>query len=248
MWRPDPLNERIFPERRIASFFRRWDRFIFFSILADLVTPESVVMDYGAGRGLHAEREFGHMAQISNFRGRVRKVIGVDPDPIVLTNPLIDEAFTVDPSGPIPVPDASVDIIFSWAVLEHVSNPTHMASEIHRVLKSGGWFCAYTPNKWGYVGMCARMVPNFLHAKVVAMANGKSRQAADVFPTVYRMNTLGAIRRLFSAPDFRNNSFTFNGQPAYNFSSVAIARFWLLVMALLPKSLGQSLFVFVQKT
>lgn len=239
------VYERLFPERRFASFFRRQIRFVFFSILADIVTPESVVLDYGAGRGKHVESEFGHMARIANFRGRVKKVIGIDPDDAVFSNPTLDEAFRIEPDGSIPLPDASVDVIFSCAVLEHVSDPKRVASEITRVLIPGGWFCAYTPNKWGYVGMGVRMVPNMLHAGMLKFANPHGVAAKDVFPTLYRMNTLGEIGRLF--PNFRNASFIFNGPPGYNFGSVLMARFWLAVMALTPHRIGQTLFVFVQK-
>ena len=243
--KPEIVYERLFPERRFTSFFRRQIRFVFFSILADIITPESVVLDFGAGRGKHVENEYGHMGRLVNFRGRVKKVIGIDPDEAVFANPTLDEALRMDPDGAIPLPDASVDVIVSCAVLEHVSNPKKTASEITRVLKPGGWFCAYTPNKWGYVGICVRMVPNALHAHMVKLANPTGVAARDVFPTLYRMNTLGAIARLF--PDFRNVSFIFNGPPGYNFGSVIMARFWLLAMSLMPYRMGQSLFVFVQK-
>jgi SAM-dependent methyltransferase len=242
---PERVYERLFPERRFTSFFRRQIRFVFFSILADIITPESVVLDYGAGRGKHIENEYGHMARLASFRGRVKKVIGVDPDDAVFSNPTLDEAFRMDPAGAIPLPDASVDIVFSCAVLEHVSNPEKTASEITRVLKPGGWFCAYTPNKWGYVGMGVRIVPNALHARLLKFANPNGPAAKDVFPTLYRMNTLGDIARLF--PNFRNASFIFNGPPGYNFGSVIVARFWMLAMSLMPYRMGQTLFTFVQK-
>jgi SAM-dependent methyltransferase len=242
---PERVYEHLFPERRFASFFRRQIRFIFFSILADIVTPDSVVLDFGAGRGKHVENEFGHMARLVNFRGRVKKIIGVDPDDAVFANPTLDEAWQIHPEGAIPLPDASVDVIFSCAVLEHISNPEKTACEITRVLKPGGWFCAYTPNKWGYVGMGVRMVPNALHAHLLKVANPNGPAAKDIFPTLYRMNTLGTIARLF--PNFRNASFVFNGPPGYNFGSVIIARFWLLAMSLMPYRMGQTLFVFVQK-
>ncbi len=173
--KPEIVYERLFPERRFTSFFRRQIRFVFFSILADIITPESVVLDFGAGRGKHVENEYGHMGRLVNFRGRVKKVIGIDPDEAVFANPTLDEALRMDPDGAIPLPDASVDVVVSCAVLEHVSNPKKTASEITRVLKPGGWFCAYTPNKWGYVGICVRMVPNALHARMVKHANPTRR-------------------------------------------------------------------------
>lgn len=239
------VYQRLYTECRFASFFRRQVRFLFFSLLADIITPESVVLDFGAGRGASSLGEVGHMRAISHLRGRVKRVIGLDPDSAIFDNPTIDEAFQLSPDGSILLPDASVDVVFSCAVLEHVTDPDKVASEIGRVLKPGGWFCAYTPNKWGYIGMCVRMIPNALHASLLRYVAPGTRQAKDVFPTCYRMNTLGAIARLF--PGFQNFSFIFNGAPGYNSDSVLIARFWLLVMALLPYRMGQYLFVFMQK-
>lgn len=246
-WKPDKINGRLFPERRFVSFFRRSDRFIFFSILADLILPSDVVLDLGAGRGRHADFEFGHQARLSKLKGRVAKVIGVDVDPVVQQNPTLDEAHVIAHDGRIPLADSSVDLIFSWAVLEHIVNPQVVAAEIDRVLKPGGWFCAYTPNKWGYVGICVRLIPNSFHAALLKIVQPGSRTERDVFPTVYRMNTLGTIERLFPKPKFEDRSFIFNGQPAYHFGTIVGARFWLAVMALLPYRMGQSLFVFVRK-
>jgi SAM-dependent methyltransferase len=90
-------------------------------------------------------------------------VIGVDPDPAVHENPSLDEALVAHPNAPLPLTDASTDMIVSYAVLEHVEDPPALAAEVCRVLRPGGWFCAWTPNKWGYVGIGARCVPNSLH-------------------------------------------------------------------------------------
>ena len=42
----------------------------------------------------------------------------------------------------MPFPDASFDMVCLYWVLEHVSQPEPILSEINRVLKPGGWFCA----------------------------------------------------------------------------------------------------------
>ncbi len=147
----------------------------------------------------------------------------------------------------MPLADQSVDVIFSYAVLEHIDDPHGVAAEIDRVLKPGGWFCAWTPNKWGYIGIGARLIPNDLHARLLPLVQPNNRAPRDVFPTRYRMNTRGAIAKLFPAARFENLSFGFNAQPTYNFGNTLVARFWLLYMALMPKFLAQTLFVFVRK-
>lgn len=44
--------------------------------------------------------------------------------------------------GPIPLPDASVDMVFSKDSIVHIADKAALAAEAFRVLKSGGWFAA----------------------------------------------------------------------------------------------------------
>jgi SAM-dependent methyltransferase len=238
----------LYPERMFAGFCRDEGRFLFYSIVADLLTPQSVVLDFGAGRGTQTQNSSGHLRRIMDFRGRCARVIGVDPDPAVLENPFLDEVHVVDSAGKLPLPDASVDVIVAFAVLEHVDNPMQVVAEVARVLKPGGWFCGWTPNKWGYIGIGARLVPNQFHAKLLSAADPRDhRKVADVFPTVYRLNTLGAIKDNFDAREFEHFSFIANGTPSYHFDRLLIARFWQIVMQVLPRPMGKTLFVFERK-
>jgi hypothetical protein len=61
------------------------------------------------------------------------------------------------------------------------------------------------------------------------------------------MNTLGDIGRCFLKSRFDDYSFGYNAQPSYNFGSTLVARMWLAYMALTPRWLAQSLFVFLRK-
>ena len=241
-----PLGN-IFPERRVVSFNHREDRFLFYSMVNDLIRPDSVVVDYGAGRGLQSRTAGPLLRQLTSPRGRCAKLIGIDVDDAVLGNEFVDEAHVIGPDGRIPLPDASVDLIFSHAVLEHVQDPAAMAAEIKRVLRPGGWFAAWTPNKWGYVGIAVRLIPNSMHAKLLKLVEPGARGEQDVFPTVYRMNSRSAIRRYFGKSDFEDYTFTFNAHPVYYAGKVVLAWVWLIVMALSPPPCRKSLFVFVRR-
>jgi SAM-dependent methyltransferase len=242
----DQALRRLFPETRFVSFNRRQDRLLFFSIVDELVGKNDIVLDLGAGRDRFAE--FGpHLDRVSRLKARCKRVIGVDVDPVVLTNQALDEAHVIVPGERLPFADGSIDLIYSYAVLEHVDEPAGLVDEIARVLKPGGWFCAWTPNKWGYVGIGARLVPNALHARLLRTVQPQSRLQADVFPTRYRLNTLSTIRRFFGARNFESFSFPYNAQPSYNLGRQIVARLWLLFMALAPASMSQSLMVFERK-
>lgn len=237
---------QIFPETELVKFCRRQDRLLFFSIVNELICDDSVILDFGAGRNRFPE--FGrHLNHISTLKGRCKRVIGVDPDPVVLGNDTLDLALVIEDDNRIPLEDNSVDLIFSYAVFEHLSNVEKIARELERVLKPGGWLCAWTPNKWGYVGIGSRMIPNTMHARFLRLVQPNSRVERDVFPVQYKLNTMRDVKKYFPGTNFVNYSFYFNGQPSYNFGSSVIAVFWLFYMAVMPRTFSQSLMIFLQK-
>ena len=48
---------------------------------------------------------------------------------------------------PIPLPDASADIVVSAETIEHVENPRALMRELVRLLRPGGWLFVTTPNQ-----------------------------------------------------------------------------------------------------
>lgn len=61
-------------------------------------------------------------------------------------NPCGNEYYVADALR-LPVRDATFDIVISYGVIEHVSDPVTMTGEIARVLKPGGRVLIYTPLK-----------------------------------------------------------------------------------------------------
>jgi SAM-dependent methyltransferase len=162
----DPIR-RLYPEVHAGGFTRYDQRVIFFARVNALLRKDMTVLDFGCGGGKWAEIESGFKLDLTTLKGKCKKVIGADVDPKVADNPLIDEAVVLPSDGSIPLPDMSIDMIVSWAVFEHLQNPAHTASELGRILRSGGWICAWAPNKWGYVSVGARLAPNEFHARLL---------------------------------------------------------------------------------
>lgn len=238
---------KIYPEIRAGGFAHNDQIMLFFLRVHALLEPGMTVVDFGAGRGRISEATSGFCRDFKILRGKCDKIIGVDIDPVVLENQTVDEACVIDRAGRVPLPDQSVDLIFSCATFEHIEHPATTAQELARILRPGGWICAWTPAKWGYVAMGARMVPNALHPYAVRLLGGQ-RGSADVFPTFYRLNTLGAVRRHFTPLGFTDYSYYLGGSPSYHANRALLARFWAGYNSLMPPPMKKNLHVFLQKT
>lgn len=142
------------------------------------------VLDVGAGAGLN---------NTYSFRGRCNEVVGVDMDPRVLSNPLLDRGVVGDILK-LPFESESFSVAFSIYVLEHIKDPPKFSQEIHRVLKPGGVFMALTPNFWHYVPLVASFTPHAFHRW---FNQKRGRSCEDTFPTYYRLNSRIALRRHF---------------------------------------------------
>ena len=117
------------------------------------IRPDMTVLDIGAGAG-----ELNGY----NYRGRVKRVVGIDLDPRVTENPLLDQG-VVGSAYELPFADNSFDLAFCIYVLEHIDKSQCFADEVARVLKPGGVFLCLTPNKFHYVPLIASMTPHNFH-------------------------------------------------------------------------------------
>lgn len=218
----------------------RWDDALFRERVLALLDPEHVVLDLGAGAGIVPH---------TDFRGRARRVCGLDPDPRVVANPHLDEG-RVGVGEHIPWPDQTFDLVFADNVLEHLERPVAVLREVARVLKPGGRFVAKTPNTLHYMPTVARLTPTGFHRFVNRL---RGRAEADTFPTRYRVNSPAALRRCARAaglelaraelhesrPEYlRFNAATYLAGWLYERSvnaSERLARFRLVLVATLEK-------------
>jgi ubiquinone/menaquinone biosynthesis C-methylase UbiE len=166
------------------EFQDKWDDKLLRMKILQFIKPEYTVLDVGAGRGRVLEM---------NFKGLAKKMVGIDPDPRVKVNPLVDEGHEgLGDNMPFFI-DNSFDLVFCDNVLEHVEHPSRFYEEISRVLKPGGYFISKTPNKYYYVSILASITPESFH-KYVNKKRG--RNESDTFTTFYRANTRNAQIKL----------------------------------------------------
>ena len=239
------LKEWFYPESRFSSMTLLDGTVAFYAQVHSLIRPSYTLLDIGCGRGRYEDdvNEFRRSLRI--FKGKVARVIGIDVGPAGKDNPYLDEFHMIE-TDRWPVPDQSVDVAISDYVLEHIENPDLFFSELNRVLKPGGYFFARTANSWGYVSLIARLVPNRMHARVVAGAQ-EDRKEEDVFPTYYRCNSKRRLKKLFNAHGFDGIVATNSSEPSYlGFSPFA---YWLGVLhqRYSPSFLHVGLMIFAQK-
>lgn len=237
---------RMRPEIGAGGYARDSSEVAYYLRINALLNPSMTLVDLGAGRGTQLLGPRSFMNDLMRFQGKVRRVIGLDVDGAVAEHPFLDEHHVFDPTDPYPLADASADIVAADWVLEHIADPDAAAREIHRVLKPGGWFCARTPNRWGYVALAASLVPNSLHNAVLKRV-WPERQVEDVFPTVYALNTLGAIHRHFSEARWEHYSYMLNSTPKYHANRRLLFNLVGAYQSIVPPALRTDLHVFLRK-
>lgn len=211
-----------------------------------LLSRDLVVLDLGAGRGKASDDAVELRRDLVMLKGKVARVVGADVDPVVVGNPLLDEAHVIAAGAALPFADDSFDLVLCDWVLEHIDDVPGFVAELERVLKPGGWFCARTPNKWGYVGLAARLTPKPVAGAVLGRVQ-PGRQQQDVFQKYYRCNTLRAVAKRFPAVRWENCSYAGAATPAYHGGRRVLFRAIELFQKLVPSGMNTVLFVFIRK-
>jgi SAM-dependent methyltransferase len=169
------------------------------------VAPHHTLFEIGCGRTAPLLR---------HFEGDVARLCGVDlvdfraddlPESIELHQ--ADAASTG-------LEDASVDLAYSRAVMEHIEDADAVFEEMRRILRPGGSYVFLTPSLWDYASLVSMAVPNRFHPYIVRLTEGRAEE--DVFPAHYQCNTRSAVHRLCRDHELEPESVRFLGQyPCY---------------------------------
>lgn len=175
-----------------------------------LLAPDAVLLDAGCGRTVPV---------LKKYLGRARRLIGVELVSFSEVPPGID-TYNADLSA-MPLPDASVDLIMSRSVFEHLTDPDSVYQEFSRVLRPGGAVVFLTANMWDYGTLFARLIPNRFHAGIVKRVEGRAEE--DTFPTAYRTNTRADVDRLAASAGLAVESLEYLSQyPNYLMFNAAL--------------------------
>ncbi len=242
----EALLHRHYPESAVGGFSRVNGGVEFYTRINALVDSESTVLDYGAGRGAQIDLEpVPYIRRLKTLKGRVRHLEGCDIDEAVMDNPYLDSAKLFEPNAPLPYDDAQFDLIYSSWVFEHIDDASKVATDMLRVTKPGGYICAITPNKRGYISAAARLAGNANHTRLLRRIQ-PDRLEHDVFPTRYRLNTGGAVRKAFGAAS-DVVVYDTSWEPAYHFNRSFMYGALKVFHAITPPGMKSVLLIFIRK-
>ncbi len=234
--------ETFYPESKFGGFTQIDGTIAFYSRVQALVNEDSVLLDFGCGRGAYGEDPIPFRRSLRIFKGRVRCVIGLDANPAAADNPYLDEFHLLDQER-LPLPDASVDLCLCDQVLEHLPDPPAFIHEARRVLRPGAVLCIRTPNRWNYIALLSRLISNRRHAAILSRAKPGIKEE-DIFPTFYRCNTLPALKKVLEKTGFEHTVFGYEAEPSYLSFSKAAYALGVLHQKLAPGFLKPAIFAF----
>jgi SAM-dependent methyltransferase len=216
MFRPRDREkcERLFQKYYAGRTFSRGQ---YQELIRQHVFPGARLLDAGCGRNLEFSRELPASVE----------VVGIDLAEEIATGNHYSPYAVRGDLGLLPFPAESFDLVISRSVIEHLPDPPRVFREFQRVLKRGGRVILATPNKYDYVSLIATLLPYRWHRKLVSRIIGVSED--DVFPTLYRANTLSRLgRELLGAGLERRMLKAINHYPVYLMFSPILFRLGIL--------------------
>jgi len=196
---------------------RKFHDSLYRDLIQKYLKPGQRVLDAGCGRYLRFCKDLSSQAN----------VVGIDLETVLETRNDAAPFGVRGDVGRLPFPSGYFDMVISRSVVEHLDDPGRVFAEFGRVLRPGGKAVIITPNKYDYVSVIASLTPYKVHRSLVSKIFQVSED--DVFPTLYRANTLAAIRKAFASAGFAPRELdTINHYPAYLMFSPVLFRLGVL--------------------
>ncbi len=116
-------------------------------------------------------------------------------------NRIVDARLAADLTAGLPLRQASVDVIASRSVLEHLDDLEAFVRDAARVLRPGGAFIHWVPGKYAPFAVINRMMPHALARRVLYYVEPEVKGICG-FRAVYDQCYPSALRRLFERHGF----------------------------------------------
>jgi SAM-dependent methyltransferase len=151
------------------------------------LTEKSTVLEIGGGPTLGLTRRLRPWAQ---------RLIGLDVDPVIRNNDVLDLPIVYDGSDFLGIQDNQIDVAVADWVNEHITNPAKHFGEVGRVLRPGGLYVFRTVNLYHYKALGAKLVPHRLQAPLARWLRHTPKEDYDPYKVYYRANTRRRIEDL----------------------------------------------------
>jgi ubiquinone/menaquinone biosynthesis C-methylase UbiE len=183
-------------ERRIVPGLES-SQYAYARIVKQQVTGTTRWLDLGCGHQLWPEWIPGQPETART----AALLVGLDPDKDSLqANNIVHHRVV---GLQLPFRDGSFNLITANMVFEHLEDPVQVLREIRRVLSPNGVCIFHTSNARFWQVALARHLPQAVKNALVHLSEG--REAKDVYPTHYRINTTGEIPMLLQRAGFTSD-------------------------------------------
>lgn len=147
--------------------------------------------------------------------GRVNLMaVDISPDELAL-NRDVSQTCLADVAVDLPLPGASVDLILSRALLEHVVGVPSAVQHMARVLRPGGVALHLVPGRYSLFGLAARLLPFGPLLRAVHTVMPWTHGQVE-FPAYYDHCYPQALERAFRAAGFSQVELSYTwAQPGY---------------------------------
>jgi len=195
------LIERYFPSYRSPK--RTYQE-----VLDAHVQSDTRWLDIGCGRRVCADDTLN-----DELPRRARLAVGCDRDLHLRRHSSLRHLVLCDAAA-LPFRDGIFTLVTAAMVVEHLQQPDAVFDEVRRVSQAGGRLVVFTPNRFNYAMLVAAATPYRFHLlwkKVMHyLARREWRDVSDdVFPTWYRANSFGALRRALRRATFEEERLTY---------------------------------------
>lgn len=116
----------------------------------------------------------------------------------------------------IPLPDSSIDIVYSDWVAEHIEYPEMMIKEIYRVLRPGGYYLFRTGNLCHYSYFISSVTPQWFHKIFANKVRGLPEMSHEPHISFYRFNSIFSISNIMKKCCFQKEALNiYELEPSY---------------------------------
>jgi SAM-dependent methyltransferase len=142
------------------------------------------------------------------IRGRARRLVGVDPDPGVLSRPWLDVGRQLSVEEYASATTERFDVALCVYVMEHVETPGPFLEAVRSLLVDGGSCFGVTPNLWHYFGLTSAASARLgIENRLLRRVRSTELIESYHFPVHYRCNTIHSLRSTATAAGFRTTEF-----------------------------------------